>query len=158
MTTEATGEKLTVKFSDLPSVVGREIGPSSWRVVTQEEVNKFADLSGDHNPIHLDQDFASKTPFKGTIVHGYFTLSLIVPLMAEIFEVTEFGTGINYGLDKLRFPAPVPVGSRIRVRGKIADVVEVAGNGYQIHADMTFEVEGSEKPAAALAMLVRYYK
>ncbi len=146
----------TVALADLPQHVGTVFGPSSWRTVTQEEVSRFADLTGDHNPVHLDPDFAAGTPFGGTIVHGYFTLSLVVPLMAEILEVTGVATGINYGLDRLRFPAPVPVGGRIRVVSALREVTEVPG-GYQVVFENTFEVEGQSKPGAVAVMIVRYY-
>jgi acyl dehydratase len=137
-------------------MTGTTFGPSSWRTITQEQVNQFADLTGDHNPIHLDPAYAAGTPFGGTIVHGYFTLALVVPLMAELVEVTGVRTGVNYGLDKLRFPAPVPVGSRIRVTSQLTEVTEVPG-GHQATFTNTFEVEGQAKPAAVAVMIVRYY-
>jgi acyl dehydratase len=148
---------LTTPIDDLPTLVGRTFGPSSWRQVTQDEVADFARLTGDDNPVHLDPVFAAGTPFGGTIVHGYLTLSLVVPLMAEVFEVTGMGVGINYGLDRLRFPAPVPVGSRIRVHGEVLAVEEVAG-GYQIAPRVTFEIEGGTKPACVADMVLRYYR
>lgn len=148
---------LTTPIDDLPTLAGRTFGPSSWRQVTQDEVAAFARLTGDDNPVHLDPAFAAGTPFGGTIVHGYLTLSLVVPLMAEVFEVTGMGVGINYGLDRLRFPAPVPVGSRIRVHGEVLAVEEVAG-GYQVAPRVTFEVEGGSKPACVADMVLRYYR
>jgi len=148
--------KSTVAMSELPSHVATTFGPSSWRAITQDEVNRFADLTGDHNPVHLDPEFAKGTPFGGTIVHGYFTLSLVVPLMAEIIEVTGVGTGVNYGLDRLRFPAPVLVGSKIRVSSRLAEVTEIAG-GLQAVFENTFEGEGQAKPVAVATMIVRYY-
>nr|WP_052113765.1 MaoC family dehydratase [Actinotalea fermentans] len=132
-------------------------GPSSWREVTQDEVNRFADLTGDHNPVHLDPDFAAGTPFGGTIAHGYLTLALVVPLMADVVQVTGVGTGVNYGLDRLRFPAPVRVGSRIRLTSTLAEVAEVAG-GLQAVFENVVEVEGQAKPAMAATMIVRYYR
>ena len=146
----------TVPLDELPSHVGTTFGPSSWRTVTQDEVNRFADLTGDHNPIHLDPAYAAGTPFGGTIVHGYLTLSLVVPLMAEVVEVTGVGTGVNYGLDRLRFPAPVLVGSRVRVTSTLSAVTEVPG-GYQAVYENTIEAEGQAKPAAVAVMVVRYY-
>lgn len=148
---------LTTPIDDLPTLVGRSFGPSSWRQITQEEVADFARLTGDDNPVHLDPVFAAGTPFGGTIAHGYLTLSLVVPLMAEVFAVTGIGVGINYGLDRLRFPAPVPVGSRIRVHGEVLSVEEVAG-GYQIAPRVTFEIEGGTKPACVADMVLRYYR
>ncbi|WP_277207577.1 MaoC family dehydratase [Isoptericola croceus] len=146
----------TVALADLPQHVGTTFGPSAWRTITQEEVNDFADLTGDHNPIHLDPEVAAQTPFGGTIVHGYLTLSLVVPLMAEILEVTGVTTGINYGLDRLRFPAPVRVGARIRVLSTLREVTEAPG-GYQAVFENTFEVEDQAKPGAVALMIVRYY-
>ncbi|CAM5785692.1 MaoC family dehydratase [Cellulomonas persica] len=152
----ATTAATTVALADLPSLVGTTFGPSSWRTITQEQVNQFADLTGDHNPIHVDPDYAATTPFGGTIVHGYLTLALVVPLMAEVVEVTGVRTGINYGLDRLRFPAPVRVGSRIRVTSTLSAVTDVPG-GHQAVYENTFEVEGQAKPAAVSVMIVRYY-
>lgn len=146
----------SVALPDLPSLVGTTFGPSSWRTVTQDEVDRFADLTGDHNPVHLDAEFAARTPFGGTIAHGYLTLALVVPLMAEVVEVTGVGTGVNYGLDRLRFPAPVRVGSRIRVVSRLAEVTQVPG-GLQAVFENTVEAEGQAKPAVAAVMVVRYY-
>ena len=148
---------LTIPIDDLPAYAGRTFGPSSWREITQDDVRRFAELTGDMNPVHLDAEFAKATPFGGTIVHGYLTMSLVVPLMAEVFEVTGVGVGINYGLDRLRFPAPVPVGSRIRVHGEVLSVEEVPG-GYQVAPRVTFEVEGGTKPACVADMVLRFYK
>lgn len=148
---------LTTPVDDLPTLVGRAFGPSSWRTITQAEVQSFADLSGDHNPVHLDPEFAAGTPFGGTIVHGYLTVSLVVPMMAEVFRVTEVGVGINYGFDRLRFPAPVPVGSRVRVRGEVLAVDEIPG-GFQVAPRVTWEIEDGAKPAAVADMLLRYYR
>lgn len=149
-------QRLRASLTELPSLVGSEFGPSSWREISQDEVNRFADLTGDHNPVHLDPAFAASTPFGGTIVHGYFTLCLVAPLMAEVFEVTEVGLGVNYGLNRLRFPAPVPVGGRVRVRGIVRAATEVPG-GTQIEAEVTFEVEGATKPVCVADMVLRYY-
>lgn len=149
---------ISVAVGDLPSIAGKSFGPTAWREVTQDEVNLYAQVSGDDNPIHLDADFAAATPFGTRIAHGLLTLSLVVPLMREIFEVTEVGMGINYGMNKVRFPAPVPVGSRIRLSGTVASVTEVAGNGYQLETPVTFEVEGSDKPACVAELVLRYYR
>lgn len=156
-TPTAPSAPTTVALTDLPQHAGTTFGPSAWRTITQEEVNAFADLTGDHNPIHLDPEVAVQTPFGGTIVHGYLTLSLVVPLMAEIVEVTGVTTGINYGLDRLRFPAPVRVGARIRVLSLLREVTEVPG-GYQAVFENTFEVEDQAKPGAVAVMIVRYYR
>ena len=144
---------LTAPLDDLPAIVGRTFGPSSWREITQAEVTGFADLSGDHNPVHLDPTFAAGTPFGTTIVHGYFTLSLVVPLMAEVFEVTGIGVGINYGLDRLRFPAPVPVGSRVRAHATLVDVADVPA-GHQATFGWTIEIEGTPRPGCVAETVV----
>jgi acyl dehydratase len=147
---------MSVRVEDLPSVKGESFGPSSWFEVTQEDVDLYARVSRDRNPIHIDAEFAAATPFGTRIAHGLLTLSLVVPLMAEVFEVTGASMGVNYGMNKVRFPAPVPVGSRIRVHGVVADVTEVGG-GYQIVTPVTFEVEGSDKPACVAELVLRYY-
>lgn len=149
--------KLTTTVDGLTDTVGTPFGPSQWRQISQAEVQGFADLTGDLNPIHIDPAVAAASPFGGTIVHGYFTLSLVVPLMAEIFSVTDVVTGVNYGLDRLRFPAPVPVGARIRLRGEVTQAAAIQG-GTQITVTATFEVEGSEKPACVAEIVLRYYK
>jgi acyl dehydratase len=148
---------LSLRMDDLATAGGRAFGPSSWREITQDDVDLFARVTGDHNPIHVDADFAAATPFGTRIAHGFLTLSLVVPLMAEVFEVTDAGMGINYGLNKVRFPAPVPVGSRIRVVGEVASVTEVAG-GLQLEVPVTFEVEGVAKPACVAELVLRYYR
>lgn len=148
---------LSVAVDDLPGAEGTAFGPSEWRTITQEEVDDFARLSGDMNPIHVDPEFAAATSYGTTIVHGLFTLSLVVPLMKEILEVTGVGLGINYGSNKLRFPAPVPVGSRVRVSGVLKSVTEVPG-GYQVEVPVTFEVEGGEKPVLVTELVLRYYR
>lgn len=148
---------LSTAVEDLPTLDGATFGPSSWKEVTQDEVDLFARVTGDHNPIHLDADFAASTPFGTRIAHGLLTLSLVVPLMAEVFEVTGAGMGINYGMNKVRFPAPVPVGSRIRVHGTVSSVTEVPG-GWQLEVPVTFEVENSAKPACVAELVLRFYK
>lgn len=125
--------------------------------ITQERVNAFADATDDHQFIHVDPEAARLTPFGGTIAHGFLTLSLIIPLVAQIpFDVGVPRMGVNYGLNKVRFPAPVPVGSRIRARLSLDAMSEVAG-GLQLERTVTVEVEGSEKPAMVAESLVRLY-
>ncbi|THG29524.1 MaoC family dehydratase [Naasia lichenicola] len=157
--TTTSDSTAVIPLDELPDLVGRSFGPSSWRTITQDEVAAYAELSGDRNPIHLDPDFAAGTAFGGTIAHGYLTLSLIVPLMAEVFQVTGVGVGINYGLDRLRFPAPVPVGSRIRALVHLVSVDPIAGDsGYQVVARVTFEIDGGAKPACVADQVLRYYR
>jgi acyl dehydratase len=149
--------KLSTIIDEIPGLVGRTFGPSSWFQVTQDDVNAYADVSRDHNPIHVDPAAAARSPFGRAVAHGYLTLSLVVPLMAEVFEVTDMGTGMNYGLDRLRFPAPVPVDGRIRLRGEVLETNPVQG-GQQITVRVTFDVDGSSKPACVADLLLRYYK
>lgn len=154
MTTPAV---VSTSVDDLPRLVGSGFGPSSWRTITQEDVDLYARVSGDDNPIHLDADYAATTPFGTRIAHGMLTLSLVPPLMGEVFVVTDVGMGINYGMNRVRFPAPVPVGSRIRLRGEVTAVTEIDG-GYQIETPVTFEVEGGAKPACVAELVLRYYR
>lgn len=144
-------------FERLQGLVGTEVGVSDWMEITQERVNAFADATDDHQFIHVDPEAARLTPFGGTIAHGFLTLSLIIPLVAQIpFDVGVPRMGVNYGLNKVRFPAPVPVGSRIRARLSLDAMSEVAG-GLQLERTVTVEVEGSEKPAMVAESLVRLY-
>lgn len=137
--------------------VGTELGVSEWWEITQERVDAFADATDDHQFIHVDREAAAKTPFGGTIAHGFLTLSLTVPMGNEVsLEVGEPKMAINYGLDKVRFPAPVPVGSRIRVRVVLSAVEEVPG-GIHLSQTMTMEIEGSDKPGLVAERLSRLY-
>ncbi|KJL36094.1 MaoC family dehydratase [Microbacterium azadirachtae] len=152
-----TAADVSVTVEDLPGLEGAEFGPSSWREITQEEVDLYAAVSGDDNPIHIDEDFAAATPFGTRIAHGLLTLSLVVPLMRQVFEVSGASMGINYGMNRVRFPAPVPVGSRIRLRGHVASVTDIGG-GWQLEVPVTFEIEGGEKPACVAELVLRYYR
>lgn len=148
---------LRTTIDGIPGLTGRTFGPSSWFRVTQDDVNAYADVSRDHNPIHVDPEAAARSPFGRTVAHGYLTLSLVVPLMAEVFEVTDMGTGMNYGLDRLRFPSPVPVDGRIRLRGEVLETAPLEA-GQQLTVRVTFEVDGSSKPACVADLLLRYYR
>jgi len=132
----------------LRDLIGTEIGPSEWRTVTQEEIVDFARLSGDHQWIHVDVERAKReSPFGTTIAHGNYTLSTIDGFRESLLVTTGFKLGINYGWNKVRFPAPVPIGSRLRARAQVQEVEE-AGNGWwAVVTRFTVEVEGSEKPA-----------
>lgn len=136
-------------------LAGRDLGHTAWRTMTQDRVDRFADVTEDHNFIHVDPQRAAQTPFGGTIAHGYLTLSLLAPLIGELLQV-DAAMSVNYGLDKLRFPAPVPVGSRFRCGARVAEAHDVAG-GVQIKVIATVEVEGSEKPALVAECLFRHY-
>lgn len=148
---------LATPIEDLPTLKGKTFGPSAWQSITQEDINLYAKVSGDYNPIHIDSEAAATGPFGTIVAHGYLTLGRIVPMMDEIFVVTGMSAGVNYGLDKLRFPAPVYVDGRIRIHGEVTDVKEITG-GYQIHANVTWEVEGGDKPACVAQQVLRYYR
>ncbi len=146
-----------IAFNDIKSFVGKEIGVSEWHTVTQPDVNKFADVTLDHQWIHIDVERSKReSPYKTTIAHGYYTLSLIPHLMAQVWRVSGVKMGVNYGLNKLRFPSPVPVGSKVRARAKLLSVEDVKG-GVQVATEVTIEVEGGEKPAVVAETLSRYY-
>ena len=148
----------TVAFDDLKSLVGTKLGPSDWLDVTQERVNTFADATDDHQWIHVDPERAKSGPFGGPIAHGYLTLSLLIPLFSQVLDVTDVTTKVNYGLNKVRFPAPVPVGSRIRLSGTLTNVEEVAGNGVQVTVDVAIEAEGGTKPVCVAQAVHRFYR
>ncbi|MCD9876504.1 MULTISPECIES: MaoC family dehydratase [Streptomyces] len=143
-------------IDELKKLAGSDLGTSEWIEVTQERINTFADATGDHQWIHVDPERAAEGPFGAPIAHGYLTLSLFIPLFTELLDVQGVTTKVNYGLNKVRFPSPVKVGSRIRLVGKLAEVEEVPG-GVQITVDGTIEIEGGTKPAAVLQSLSRFY-
>lgn len=140
----------------LKARVGDHLGYSEWKVVTQEQVNLFADATGDHQWIHVDVERAKVGPFGAPIAHGYLTLSLTPALLSEVMNVSGISMGVNYGIDKLRFPSPVPVGSKLRAGVQLASVDEVTG-GAQAKLIVTYEVEGSSKPACVAEIIFRYY-
>ncbi len=140
----------------LRSVEGQHLGYSQWVTVTQEQVNLFADATGDHQWIHVDVERAKAGPFGGPIAHGYLTLSLAPALMPEIIAATGFAMGVNYGCEKVRFPSPVPIGARLRMGATLASVTDVAG-GVQCQYDLSFEVEDSDKPSCVASVVYRYY-
>ena len=142
--------------SELAGSVGSHLGYSDWLEITQERINAFADATDDHQWIHVDPERARSGPFGTTIAHGYLTLSLAVRFVAEIFQVEGRVMGVNYGSNRVRFISPVPVGSKLRAGGTLAAVEEVAG-GYQVTIDLTFEIEGAEKPACVAQVLYRMY-
>ncbi|MDC2957865.1 MaoC family dehydratase [Streptomyces sp. NPDC001260] len=141
---------------ELKKLAGSDLGTSEWIEVTQERIDTFADATGDHQWIHVDPERAAQGPFGAPIAHGYLTLSLFIPLFTELLDVQGVTTKVNYGLNKVRFPSPVKVGSRIRLAGRLAEVEEVPG-GVQITVDGTIEIEGGTKPAAVLQSLSRFY-
>ena len=148
--------KIFEKISDLQPLVGQELGVSEWLTVTQERINKFADATGDHQWIHLDAERAKEGPFGTTIAHGFLTLSLLPEMTASAFHVTEVKMGVNYGLNKVRFPSPVPVNSRLRGRFKLLEYIPLEG-GAQMTVECTMEREGSTKPVCVAESLARRY-
>ncbi|UUU26189.1 MaoC family dehydratase [Streptomyces sp. DSM 40750] len=143
-------------IDELKKLAGSDLGTSEWIEVTQERINTFADATGDHQWIHVDPEKAAAGPFGAPIAHGYLTLSLFIPMFTELLDVEGVSTKVNYGLNKVRFPSPVKVGSKIRLVGKLASVEDVPG-GVQITVDGTIEIEGAPKPAAVLQSLSRFY-
>ncbi|SHF60676.1 MaoC family dehydratase [Geodermatophilus nigrescens] len=147
----------TTTMAELPGLVGTELGTSEWFEVTQEHVDTFAEATGDHQWIHVDVERAkAESPFGGPIAHGYLTLSLLASLSGQVLVVTDTAMGVNYGLNKVRFPAPVPVGSRVRLSAGLKDVQEVAG-GLQLTLAAVIEREGGDKPVCIAEPVFRYY-
>jgi acyl dehydratase len=137
--------------------VGDEFGPSSWIEVPQERIQAFADATGDHQWIHVDPERAEAGPFGTTIAHGYLTLALLPSMSYEVVPRQDGGMAVNYGLDRVRFPAPVPSGSRVRGRFRV-DSVDDAAWGYQATMTATVEREGGDKPVCVAELVFRYYR
>ena len=145
-----------LNFDNIKDHVGEHLGYSNYQEITQAQVQKFADATGDHQWIHLDVERAKAGPFGGPIAHGYLTLSLAPVLLGEVLQVEGVKMGVNYGANKVRFPSPVPVGSKLRVGAKLQSVEEVAG-GLQVTVETTFECEGATKPSCVAELVFRYY-
>ncbi|MCW2998210.1 MAG: Enoyl-CoA hydratase [Solirubrobacterales bacterium] len=143
-------------IDDLRTREGEELGVSAWRTIDQAAIDAFAQATGDHQFIHVDPERAKATPFGGTIAHGLFTLSLGPVFNEEIWTMENVAFALNYGYEKVRFPAPVPVGSNLRMRATLAQITDVAG-GVQVRVTQTFEVEGGAKPVCVAEALVRVY-
>ena len=138
-------------------LVGQHLGYSDWVEITQDMVNTFADATGDHQWIHVDPErAAAESPFGGPIAHGYLTLSIVPQLLPQIIEITGFRMGVNYGTEKVRFPAPVPVGSRVRA-GATLEAATPFDGGIQMNLGVTVEVEGGDKPAMVATVVYRRY-
>ena len=147
----------TTTLAELPSLKGQQLGVSEWFEITQQRVNTFADATDDHQWIHVDVERASQqSPFGGPIGHGFLTLSLFVPMWSQVLVVTDVGMAVNYGLNKVRFPAPVPVGSKVRLTATLVDVEEVKG-GLQLTIGGVIEREGGDKPVCVLESVTRFY-
>jgi acyl dehydratase len=139
------------------ALVGQHLGYSDWVTITQEQVNRFADATGDHQWIHVDPERAAReSPFGGPIAHGYLTLSLVPMLVPQIVETTGFRMGVNYGTEKVRFPSPVPVGARVRA-GATLDSVTPFDGGVQLVMTVTVEAEGASKPSMVATTVSRRY-
>jgi acyl dehydratase len=148
----------TIAVADLPTLETTVVGPGPWHEVSQQQVNQFADATGDHQWIHVDVERAKKeSPFGGPVAHGYLTLSLWPRLAPQLMKITGFSMGVNYGTEKVRFPAPVPIGSKLRVKAVVDSVTDVAG-GIQLQYTATFEVDGVTKPACVAVIVVRQYE
>ena len=144
-------------LSELAACVGQEVAVSDWLTVTQAQVNLFADATGDHQWIHVDPEKAKAGPFGAPIAHGFLTLSLLPKFFESSFEIVQSRIGVNYGLNKVRFTAPVPVGSRLRARMKLLSCESIADNGVQMAWEVTVEREGAAKPVCIAESLVRRY-
>jgi acyl dehydratase len=144
-------------LQDLAACVGQEVAVSDWITVTQEQVNLFAEATGDHQWIHVDVEKAKAGPFGGPIAHGFLTLSLLPRIYESALSVVESRMGVNYGLNRVRFMAPVPVGGRLRGRMKLLTAEPIADNGLQMTWETTIELEGSPKPACMAESVVRRY-
>jgi acyl dehydratase len=141
---------------ELRAAVGSTLGVSDWVTVDQSQIDTFADATGDHQWIHVDEERAKAGPFGATIAHGFLTLSLLPVLVAQTFQVEGTKMGVNYGLNKVRFTSPVPVGSKVRAGAELAEVTDVDG-GVQLTTKVTIEIEGSERPALVAEWLTRRY-
>ena len=140
----------------IKALIGKEIGPGEWRDVRQEDIDTFADLSGDHQWIHVDVERARReSPFGTTVAHGNLTLSMIDGFRLELISSSGFALGVNYGWNKVRFPAPVPAGSRLRAKAEVVSVDDVGGGWWQVVTRFTVEIEGSDKPCCVAESVVR---
>jgi acyl dehydratase len=143
-------------LEEVKAHIGQELGVSEWQTVTQEKIDRFAEVTGDDQWIHVDPQRAKESPFGGTIAHGYYTLSLAPRFSYDMFKFEGFAFGLNYGLNRVRFPSPMPVGDRVRMRAKLMAVEDIPG-GAQITTELTFEREGGEKPVCVAESLSRVY-
>ena len=145
------------KLAELTALVGQEVATSDWLTITQEQVDRFAEATGDHQWIHVDPERARAGPFGAPIAHGFLTLALIPKFFDTALVIRETGMGVNYGLNRVRFPAPVPVGSRLRARLKLLACEPVAGDGVQVTWQVTVEREGGDKPVCVAESVTRRY-
>ena len=149
--------KILESLAELPALVGQEVAVSDWITITQEQVNQFAEATGDHQWIHIDVERAKAGPFGAPIAHGFLTLSLIPQFFQSAMEIRNTRMGVNYGLNKVRFTAPVPVGSRLRARMKLLSCEPIDNDGVQMAWEVKIEREGSDKPVCVAESLSRRY-
>jgi acyl dehydratase len=150
--------KVSIHIDALGEWVGREVAASDWLAITQERIDRFAEAGGDHQWIHVDRERAAReSPFGGTIAHGFLTLAVLSPLLADALEITGKRMGINYGLNRLRFPSPVPAGTRVRARF-VLGALEPLDGGVQTTWNVTVEREGEAKPALVAEWVTRHYR
>ena len=147
---------LIATFDELPGLVGRDLGVTEYREITQERINEFASAADDDQWIHTDPERAKDGPFGAPIAHGFLTLALVIPFWSELFDVEGVSSKVNYGLDRVRFTSPVPVGSRVRMHSVIEAVEEVKG-GVQLTTANTIQIEGQERPALVATFIARFY-
>jgi acyl dehydratase len=150
------GTTLAVSMAQVPSILGATFGPSPWNEIHQRDIDDFAAVSGDHNPILLDAEYAASSTYGERIAPGLLTLSRMVPMLREVFSIADANLRINYGLNYLRFPAPVRAGDRIRLRGEVKEITEITG-GWQLVLSIAYELEGSSKPACVADWVAHYY-
>jgi acyl dehydratase len=142
--------------AEIMARAGSELGVSNWHEVTQEAVDRFAEVTGDHQFIHVDPERAAQTPLGGTIAHGLYTLSLGPGLVEELVTFTGFAIALNYGYDRVRFPAPLPVGDHVRLQASLGEVTEIAG-GIRVVIEQTFHARGGGKPVCVAASVAQFY-
>jgi acyl dehydratase len=157
LSSEAPATQTVLDVSELASHAGRALGQTSWRTITQDDIDAFARLTGDDQWIHVDPERAKAGPFGTTIGHGYFTLSLSTIFLDEVVTVTGANVVLNYGSNRVRYPAPVPAGSRVRASIELPAAEEITG-GVQATFRLTYEVEGQQKPACVADIVYRYYR
>ncbi len=159
MPTETTTTTTVDTLAELTSYRGHSLGTSSWLTIGQDRIATFADATDDHQWIHTDPERArAESPFGGAIAHGFLTLSLLIPMWEELLTVHSVSTKVNYGLNKVRFTAPVPAGTRVRLAATLAQYEELPGNGAQVTVDAAVELEGGERPACVAEVLFRMFE
>ncbi|WP_063044645.1 MaoC family dehydratase [Nocardia pseudovaccinii] len=146
------------KPTDLLDLIGTELGSSDWLEIPQRDIDMFAEATHDEQWIHVDVERAKTGPFGGTIAHGYLTLSLLIPLWSQILVIENRGMAINYGLNKVRFPAPVPAGSKVRLTATLTDATDLGDGAVQVTVDAVMEREGADKPVCIAQMVHRYFR